>query len=57
MSFFYRDRSVSEVTRYEFFADSPLGVFVEKTFDDLWHDERTIFLEDYLARLAAARPA
>jgi hypothetical protein len=51
LSFFYRDRPVSEVTRYEFFVDSPLGVFVKTTFDDLWRDERTIPLEDYPGRL------
>jgi hypothetical protein len=51
LSFFYRDRPVSEVTRYEFFVDSPLGVFVKTTFDDLWRDERTIPLEDYPQRL------
>ena len=47
ISFFYRDRPVSEVTRYEFFIDSPLGGFVEKTFDDLWLDEKTVTLDDY----------
>jgi hypothetical protein len=51
LSFFYRDRPVSEVTRYEFFVDSPLGVFVTTTFDDLWRDERTIPLEAYPGRL------
>jgi len=49
ISFFYRDRSISEVTRYEFFGDSPIGVFVEKTFDDLWRDERTVPLENWLS--------
>jgi hypothetical protein len=47
ISCFYRDRPISEVSRYEFFLDSPLGVFVERTFDDLWRDEKTIRLEDY----------
>jgi hypothetical protein len=47
ISFYFRDQPISEVTRYEFFMDSPLGVFVEKTFDDLWRDERTIVLGDY----------
>src|SRR5262245_19520296 len=47
MSFFYRDRPVREVAGYEFFMDSPVGVFVEKTFDDLWRDERTVTLESY----------
>jgi hypothetical protein len=47
LSFFYRDRPISEGSRYEFFLDSPLGVFVERTFDDLWRDERTVRLEDY----------
>jgi hypothetical protein len=56
LSFFYRDRPISEVTRYEFFLDTPLGQFVEKTFDDLWRDERTIFLEDYLKRLPPSEP-
>ena len=41
LSFYYRDRPISEVARYEFFLDSPLGAFVEKTFDDLWRDEQT----------------
>jgi hypothetical protein len=48
ISFYYRDRPVSEVARYEFFMGSPVGVFVEKTFDDLWRDERNIALEDYV---------
>jgi hypothetical protein len=48
ISFFYRDRPISEVTRYEFFLDTPIGRFVEKTFDDLWRDEKTILLEDFL---------
>jgi hypothetical protein len=56
LSFFYRDRPISEVTRYEFFLDTPIGKFVEKTFDDLWRDERTIPLEDYLKRLPPAEP-
>ena len=54
ISFYYRDRPISEVTRYEFFRDSPLGEFVEKTFDDLWRDERTVTLEEYSPHL---RPA
>ncbi len=48
ISFYYRDRPVSEVARYEFFMDSPVGVFVERTFDDLWRDARTVSLEEYL---------
>jgi hypothetical protein len=51
ISFYYRDRPVSEVASYEFFMDSPVGVFVEKTFDDLWRDERNVTLEDYLQQL------
>ncbi|MDB5306988.1 MAG: hypothetical protein JWO38_1190 [Gemmataceae bacterium] len=46
LSFYYRDRPISEVTRYEFFTDAPIGTFVEKTFDDLWTDERTVPLGD-----------
>lgn len=58
ISFYYRDRPISEVARYTFFLDSPVGVFVERTFEDLWHDEQTIPLAQYLAaqtpnRLAA----
>jgi hypothetical protein len=48
ISFYYRDRPISEVTRYEFFMDSPIGEFVEKTFDDLWRDEKTTTLEEYI---------
>jgi hypothetical protein len=48
ISFYYRDRPISEVTRYEFFTDSPIGDFVEKTFDDLWRDSQTVSLEEYL---------
>jgi hypothetical protein len=48
ISFYYRDRPISEVARYEFFTDSPIGGFVEKTFDDLWHDERTVPLTEYV---------
>ena len=54
ISFYFRDRPISEVTRYEFFMDSPIGVFVEKTFDDLWRDERTVAFEDYLQQLPSA---
>lgn len=50
ISFYYSDRPISEVTRYEFFTDTPLGEFVEKTFDDLWHDSKTVTLEQYIAR-------
>jgi hypothetical protein len=46
ISFYYRNRPISEVTRYELFMDSPLGVFVERTFDDLWRDEGTSPLPD-----------
>ncbi|MBX9623247.1 MAG: hypothetical protein K2X82_05490 [Gemmataceae bacterium] len=45
LSFYYRDRPISEVARYEFFLDTPVGGFVEKTFDDLWRDEQTRPLE------------
>ena len=51
ISFYYRDRPVSEVARYEFFMDSPVGVFVERTFDDLWRDARTVSFEEYLRQL------
>ncbi len=54
MSFYFRDRPISEVARYEFFADSPVGEFVEKTFDDLWRDERTVTLAECLRQVAAA---
>ena len=54
MSFYFRDRPISEVTRYEFFMDSAIGVFVEKTFDDLWRNERTVTLEDYLQQSPTA---
>jgi hypothetical protein len=47
ISFYFRDRPISEVSRYEFFLDSPLGEFVEKTFDDLWRDEQTVPLSGY----------
>jgi len=57
ISFYYRDRPISEVTRYEFFMDSPIGEFVEKTFEDLWRDEQTVAIEDYLRRLPAADSA
>lgn len=61
MSFYFRDRPISEVARYEFFTGSPVGVFVEKTFEDLWHDEQTIALEDYLQQVpvsnSVAEPA
>ncbi len=46
LSFYFRDRPISEVARYEFFTDSPVGEFVEKTFDDLWRDERTVTLAE-----------
>ena len=51
MSFYFRDRPISEVARYEFFTDSPIGEFVEKTFDDLWRDERTVSLAECLRQL------
>ncbi len=57
ISFYYRDRPISEVARYEFFADSPLGGFVERTFDDLWQDERTVPLAEYVrSATTAAHP-
>ena len=51
MSFYFRDRPISEVARYEFFTDSPIGEFVEKTFDDLWRDERTVTLAECLRQV------
>ena len=56
ISFYFRDRPISEVARYEFYMDSPIGVFVEKTFDDLWHDDQTITLDDYLRQLPSPSP-
>jgi len=53
LSFYFRDRPISEVSRYEFFTDSPVGEFVEKTFDDLWRDERTVTLAECQRQLAA----
>jgi hypothetical protein len=56
ISFYFRDQPISEVARYEFFMDSPIGVFVEKTFDDLWRDERTIPLTEYLQQTPSSSP-
>jgi hypothetical protein len=56
LSFYFRDRPISEVARYEFFTDSPIGEFVEKTFDDLWRDERTVTLADCLRQLEEPVP-
>ncbi len=53
LSFYFRDRPISEVARYEFFTDSPVGEFVEKTFDDLWRDERTVTLAECQRQWAA----
>jgi hypothetical protein len=55
ISFYYRDRPLSEVARYEFFTDTPIGVFFERTFDDLWRDEQTVSLEDHLKTRSSAR--
>ncbi len=54
ISFYFRDRPISEVTRYELFMDSPVGGFVEKTFDDLWHDPQTQSLEAFFAARSEA---
>lgn len=48
ISFYYRDRPISEVARYEFFLDTPIGVFFERTFDDLWRDPKTVPLDQYV---------
>jgi hypothetical protein len=56
ISFYYRDRPISEVTRYELYMDTPLGAFIERTFDDLWRDELTVPLEDYPQLSAAPSP-
>jgi hypothetical protein len=56
ISFYYRDRPISEVARYEFFTDTPIGSFVERTFDDLWQDKRTVRLEEYCRESAKAEP-
>ena len=53
LSFYFRDRPISEVARYEFYTDSPVGEFVEKTFDDLWRDERTVTLAECQRQWAA----
>jgi hypothetical protein len=56
ISFYYRNRPISEVARYEFYMDTPIGAFVERTFEDLWNDELTVPLEDYPQLAAAAAP-
>ena len=42
LSFYFRNRPLAGVDSYTFFLDTPLGKFVERTFDDLWDDPRSV---------------
>ena len=42
LSFYFRNRPLAGVDSYTFFLDTPLGKFVERTFDDLWDDPRSL---------------
>lgn len=48
MSFYPRNRSISETDRFEFSVNTPLGDFLTRTFNDLWTDEKTIDINQYM---------
>ncbi|HEX2204898.1 MAG TPA: hypothetical protein VHG91_16430 [Longimicrobium sp.] len=49
MAFYPRHMKISDAARFEFSMGSPLGKFMTKTFDNLWDDEKTKKLDDYIS--------
>lgn len=48
MSFYPRGRSISEADRFELSIETPLGRFVNDTFENIWKDVQSQHLEDYM---------
>lgn len=43
-----RHKKISEAPRFEFSIKTPLGKFMEQTFHDIWTDDKTKSLDDYI---------
>jgi hypothetical protein len=50
MSFYPRNKAITETSRFDFSTSTPLGTFMDDTFDDVWTDEKTRALDESLAR-------
>jgi hypothetical protein len=48
MSFYPRYEVIHKTSRFEFAMDTPLGVFMRDTFENVWQDVKTIDLDDYM---------
>ena len=48
MSFYPRNKAITETARFDFATSTPLGTFMDDTFDDVWTDEKTRALDDYI---------
>jgi hypothetical protein len=48
MSFYPRNKAITETARFDFSTSTPLGTFMDDTFDDVWTDEKTRALDDYI---------
>lgn len=48
MSFYPRQKKITETVRFEFATDTPLGAFMHETFEDVWNDPATKELDDYI---------
>ncbi|HEY0014969.1 MAG TPA: DUF5919 domain-containing protein [Longimicrobium sp.] len=48
MSFYPRNKAITETSRFDFSTSTPLGTFMDDTFDDVWTDEKTRALDDYI---------
>lgn len=50
VAFFERGKPQSSCKRTEVFASSPIGKLVEASFNDLWEDEQTMTIEQYVVQ-------
>jgi hypothetical protein len=48
MSFYPRGRSISEADRFELSMNTPLGRFLNDTFESIWKDKKTKRLHEYM---------
>lgn len=48
MSFYPRYEVIHKTARFEFAMDTPLGVFMRDTFENVWQDVKTVDLDDYM---------
>ncbi len=48
MSFYPRYEVIHKTARFEFSMDTPLGMFMRDTFENVWQDVKTIDLDEYI---------